>query len=174
MAVAIFPLTFVTAAEECSEPTVSAVNFLRIDHEVCSAGQPSLRDLENLKQQGLRAVVNLRRLEEDPVGQASEKEQVERLGLKYFAIPVDTRNIQPSQIEEFRRIVRDKSNVPLFIHCRTAARVGAFWFIHRVLDDGWECWKAEEEARRIGLRTQELTAFAKSYVQARRPQLCLR
>jgi protein tyrosine phosphatase (PTP) superfamily phosphohydrolase (DUF442 family) len=125
------------------QPQISALNFLRVEKGVCTAGQPSLEDLARLKQEGVRSLINLRRPQEDESGQATEKKTAEELGFKYF-----------------------------FIHCRTAGRVGAFWMIHRVLDDGWSCDKAEQEARQIGLASPHLLAFAKSYILEKKPDAC--
>jgi uncharacterized protein (TIGR01244 family) len=154
------------------QPQISALNFLRVEKDVCTAGQPSLEDLARLKQEGVRSLINLRRPQEDESGQATEKKTAEELGFKYFSIPVDSADIRPEQVEEFRAIVKDPANGPFFIHCRTAGRVGAFWMIHRVLDDGWSCDKAEQEARQIGLASPHLLAFAKSYILEKKPDAC--
>ncbi len=154
------------------EGQVSARNFLRINEEFCTAGQPSLQDLERLKQQGIVGIINLRRPEENPTEQAQEKEKAQGLGLKYFSIPVDGANPLPEQAEEFMKIMSEKENRPLFIHCAAANRVGAFWFIYRVLNDNWDCARAEQEARQVGLRSQGLLEFAKKYVQEKKPQAC--
>lgn len=158
------------AADEQNQ--VSARNFLRINEEFCTGGQPSLQDLERLKQQGVAGVVNLRRPEENASEQAQEKQKVEELGLKYFSIPVDGANPTSEQVEEFIRIVSDKGNRPLFIHCVTANRVGAFWFIYRVVHDNWDCARAEQEARQVGLSRPDLLDFAKRYIQENNPQAC--
>jgi uncharacterized protein (TIGR01244 family) len=151
---------------------ISALNFLRLNAEVCTAGQPSLEDLERLKQQGVRTILNLRRPEEDPEGQQSERKRAVELGFEYVVIPIDAANIQTSQVEAFSEVVRDAKKRPLLIHCRSAGRVGALWLIHRVLNDGWTCSRAEEEARKIGLSGQGLLDFALGYIQASRPQAC--
>jgi uncharacterized protein (TIGR01244 family) len=155
-----------------NEAQVSARNFLRINEEFCTAGQPSLQDLERLKAQGVVGIINLRRPEENPTEQQEEKEKAEALGLKYFLIPVDRANPTREQAEEFLKIVSEKQNRPLLIHCAAANRVGAFWLIYRVLNDGWDCAKAEQEARRVGLHSENLVEFAKKYVEEKKPQAC--
>ena len=60
--------------------------------------------------------------------------------------------------------------LPVFIHCASANRVGAFWMIRRVLVDGWRLEKAEEEANRVGLRSPHLRSFAHSYIERHRKQ----
>ena len=36
------------------------INFLRVDKQICTGGQPSLEDLARLKAEGVRAIINLR------------------------------------------------------------------------------------------------------------------
>jgi len=163
------------AAQDAAAPgssQISAVNFLRVEKNVCTSGQPSVEDLQRLKEEGVRSLINLRRPEEDPTGQANERKVAEEIGLKYFSIPVDAANIRPEQVEEFRQILKDQDNAPFYIHCRSAGRVGAFWMIHRVLDDGWACDKAEQEAQQIGHPSPQLQAFAKSYIEEKKPDAC--
>ena len=138
-------------------------SFFRVSENVCTGGQPTDAAIEDLAKQGIKSVINLRRPGEsvDPV---AEGERVQKLGLRYFSIPIDVKAISDSQIEEFMRIVSDPENVPMFIHCAAANRVGGLWMIHRVLKDGWTVEKADEEAKNIGLRSQELRQFALDYI----------
>lgn len=145
-------------------PAISAKNFLRINQEFCTAGQPALEDLTKLHVEGVKSILNLRRPEEDPIT-AEEQKQAQRLGMKYFNIPVDSSNPQEEEVDEFLKIVTDQSNRPMLIHCASANRVGGFWMIYRVLKDKWTLEKAEEEARRIGLRTPVMSAFARRYIE---------
>ena len=167
----IFPSTLlwlvllpgVTPAQD-SKASISARNFLWVNQDFCTAGQPSHQDLIRLKQKGVHSVLNLRTSAEDP-GVAKEEAAVQALGLKYFHLPVDSSRLSPKLGDEFLRIVSDESNRPLFIHCASANRVGAFWILHRVVNHGWSLPKAEEEARKIGLRSPKLLEFARKYLK---------
>jgi uncharacterized protein (TIGR01244 family) len=147
---------------------VTAKNFLRLNEEFCTAGQPSKEDLLKLKESGLRSILNLRRPEENPTEQAEEERLAEELGFKYFTIPVKVADLRPEQADRFLEIVKDEGNRPMLIHCMGANRVGGFWLIHRVLNDGWEFDKAEQEARKIGMTSPELVAFARSYIEQKK------
>ncbi len=149
------------------ELSISARNFLWIGKDFCTGGQPSLEDLSKLRAQGVRTLLSLRRPEETDLFQ-QEKETARSLGLNFFNIPVDSSNLQTAQVDEFLEVVSEESNHPVFIHCASASRVGGFWIIYRVLHDGWSIEKAEEEARRIGLRSSGLLEFARSYLEAAR------
>ncbi len=153
-----------TILAQDSEAPISARNFLWVNQDFCTAGQPSHQDLIRLKRKGVQSVLNLRTTAEDP-GVAKEGAAVQALGLKYFHLPVDSGRLTPKLGDEFLRIVSDESNRPLFIHCASANRVGAFWIIHRVVNHGWSLAKAEEEARKVGLRSRKLLEFARKYLE---------
>src|SRR5215813_9741321 len=138
-------------------------NFLRVNKDFCTGGQPKLEHLEKLKADGVKSIINLRQPSEHRA--AEEEAKAKELGLKYFNIPVAYGNPNEEQVAEFLKITDDPANRPIFIHCTAAIRVGAFWMIRRVLRDGWTVEAAEEEAKKIGLReAPHLTEFAKNYI----------
>lgn len=138
-------------------------NFLRVSDDFCTGGQPRLEQLEVLKQSGVKAIINLRTPGEHRADE--ERAAAEKLGLKYFNIPVVYGEPKDEQVTEFLKLTDDPANRPAFIHCTAAIRVGAFWLIRRVLRDGYSFEKAEEEAGKVGLRqAPHLVEFAKQYI----------
>ena len=145
-----------------AKPYAHITNFLRVNEQICTGGQPRMEDLEKMKSEGIRAIINLRQASEyDAVAEEAKAKEV---GLKYVHIPVNGREMKDEYAVEFLKATDDAQNRPAFIHCTTANRVGAFWMIRRVLRDGWAPEKAEEEARKIGLSSEALLAFAKDYI----------
>jgi uncharacterized protein (TIGR01244 family) len=142
-------------------------NFLRIDPNFCTGGQPNMQQLEKLKTEGITTIINLRTADEYNVAQ--EEAKAKELGLKYFNIPVVYTAPKEEQATEFLKIMSDTKNRPVFIHCTAAIRVGAFWLIKRVIQDGWTFEAAEQEAQKVGLRNApHLTEFAKAYIEKHR------
>ena len=142
-------------------------NFLRIDTNFCTGGQPRLEHLDRLKAEGVRAVINLRQPSEHRA--AEEEARATALGLRYFNIPVAFGEPKDEQVTEFLTLTDDPANRPAFIHCTAAVRVGAFWMIRRVLRDGWTIERAEAEARQVGLReSPHLNEFALAYIARHR------
>ncbi len=142
-------------------------NFLRVNKEFCTGGQPRLEHLEQLKSEGVKAIINLRQPSEHRA--AEEEAKAKELGLRYFNIPVVFANPKDEQVDEFLRITDDPENRPAFIHCTAAIRVGAFWLIRRVLRDGWKFEDAEKEAEKVGLReSPHLNEFARKYIEKHR------
>jgi uncharacterized protein (TIGR01244 family) len=125
----------VQAQSEQLKTVVGLRNFLWVNTEVCTAGQPTAKHLKELKAQGVRAVFNIRRPSEHDA--TSEAALVQKLGMKYFNIPIDSSDIRDADVEGFLRIVADPANRPIFVHCGSANRVGAFWMIKRATVDGW-------------------------------------
>lgn len=145
----------------------SIKNFLRVNKEFCTGGQPSLQQLEKLKADGVKAIINLRQPSE--YAAAEEEAKAKALGLRYFNIPVSSTDPKDDQATEFLKISDDPENRPAFIHCRSAARVAAFWMIRRVLRDGWKIEDALKEADKIGLGNHPaLSEFAHKYIASHR------
>jgi len=151
-----------TAAEDFS----NIQNFLCVTEGICTGGQPSMENLEKMKAQGVRSVVNLRRANE--YNFEEEAATSKNLDLRYFHIPVDKNNLKDEQVEEFLKVTGDPQNRPIFIHCTSANRVGTFWMIRRVLFDKWKVEDAEAEARKVGMHDDNLRDWALDYIKRHR------
>ena len=148
------------ASPQSSQPIM---NFLRINTDICTGGQPTVEQLTALKADGVKTIINLRTpTEYDP---APEIAKAKELGLRYFNIPVASSGPKDEQVVEFLKLTDDPQNRPAFIHCASANRVGAFWMIRRVLRDNWTMDAAKAEAEKIGMRSQNLVDFATQYIQ---------
>ena len=160
-------LLVATAAAARQQDAPPIRNFLRVNKDFCTGGQPRNEQLAKLKEEGVRAIINLR-----PPGEhraEEERAEAERLGLHYFNIPVVFAEPKEEQATEFLKLTDDPANRPAFIHCTGAIRVGAFWMIRRVLRDGWTVEEAEKEAEKIGLReAPHLNEFARAYIEKHR------
>ncbi|MET0624939.1 MAG: protein tyrosine phosphatase family protein [Pyrinomonadaceae bacterium] len=160
-------LLVVTSAAAARQETPPIRNFLRVNKEFCTGGQPRTEHLAKLKEEGVKAIINLRQPGEHRAEE--EKAEAERLGLRYFNIPVAFGEPKEEQATEFLKLTDDAANRPAFVHCTGAIRVGAFWMIRRVLRDGWTIEDAEKEAEKIGLReASHLNDFARAYIEKHR------
>ncbi len=143
-------------------------NFLRVNTEFCTGGQPQPEAFARLKSEGVRAVLSLRVPTEyrAPEELQAELQAVKDAGLKYFNIPVVYSTPKESDADEFLKITDDPANRPMFIHCTAAIRAGAFWLIRRVLRDHWTWDDALAEAKKVGLvNAPHLETFAKTYIE---------
>src|SRR5690242_14248345 len=69
--------TAVAAQDDLS----SIRNFLRINKDFCTGGQPRLEHLQQLKAEGVKAIINLRQPSEHRA--AEEEAKAKELGLRY-------------------------------------------------------------------------------------------
>jgi uncharacterized protein (TIGR01244 family) len=153
------------AAQGQGDPTIR--NFLQVNKDFCTGGQPRPEHFAELKSRGVKTVLNLRTPGEHRAEE--EKATVEAAGMRYVNIPVVYTAPTFEQVDEFLRITDDPANRPMFVHCTAAIRVGGFWLIRRVMRDGLTWDAALEEARRVGLQNApHLEEFAKSYLSARK------
>ncbi|HEX3184996.1 MAG TPA: PQQ-binding-like beta-propeller repeat protein [Pyrinomonadaceae bacterium] len=162
----LFSVSVIRAQDE----TGPIRNFLRVNEQFCTGGQPRLEHLEKLKADGVKAIINLRQPSEHRA--AEEEAKAKELGLRYFNIPVVYRDPKDEQVDEFLKITDDPANRPAFIHCTAAIRVAGFWLIRRVLRDGWKFEDAEAEANKIGNLREgaHLVEFAKKYIETHQKQ----
>ena len=139
-------------------------NFTKVDAVVACGGATETAALEGLKNDGFKAVINLRQASENGANIDENSARAKALGLNYIHLPLNGQAPDNKIVDQFLAAVADKSNQPVYIHCGAASRVGAVWMIKRVLQDGWPVEKATEEAKFIGLRGAPLEQFALKYI----------
>jgi uncharacterized protein (TIGR01244 family) len=140
-------------------------HVLCLDERITTGGQPTDSAYAKLASAGFKSVLNLRTASEG-VDTERERQLAEKSGLHYISIPVTSNAPQPEQVPQFIAAVKDGQNQPMLIHCGSANRVGAFWMIYRVVEQGWPEQKALDEATQIGLTSPALKKFAADYIAA--------
>lgn len=138
--------------------------YLELNSRVGTGGQPSAKGLRVLSDKGYKAIINLRTANEG-VDLSLEESMARELGLKYFNIPVISSAPREEQASEFLRLMEKLKAQRVFVHCASANRVGSFMMIQQAINEGVPVEKAEEEATRIGLRSEILRQFARDYVK---------
>jgi protein tyrosine/serine phosphatase len=106
-------------------------NFGRVTDNLYRGGQPTSDGFSTLHGMGVGIVVDFR---EKPIDMATEKRQVESLGMKSIDIPWSA-NHEPSsdQIVEFLDLVRANPDTKIYVHCRRGAdRTGAMIAAYRI------------------------------------------
>ena len=105
-----------------------AMQVKKINDRLSVATQLSPSELQNLKAQGFKTIINNR-----PDGEESEQpksailaKSAKRLGLAYFSLPVTGGNITDADIERFDNIV-ETQNGPVLAFCRTGTRCATLW-----------------------------------------------
>jgi protein tyrosine/serine phosphatase len=106
-------------------------NFGRVTGNLYRGAQPSLDGFNTLRAMGVGMVVNFR---EESGETATEKREVESLGIKYVGIPWSAMHKPPTaQVLEFLDLVRANPNTRIFVHCRRGAdRTGLMIAAYRI------------------------------------------
>ena len=151
-----------TPALQDEEGPEGVRNYTRVDATVACAGATPPEAMSVLRDRGFTTVINFRTAGERGASVDAGREAAEAAGLKYVHLPF--REPTPELVESFLAAVADPANQPVYIHCGSANRVGAMWFIKRVKQDGYSVEDALAEAEAIGLRSEGLKTFALEYV----------
>ena len=151
-------------AQVTKQERTGIVNFSKVDAVVACGGATDTAALDGLKADGFKAIINLRTAGEQGANLEQNAARAKELGLKYISIPFAAAQPDTKAVDTFLGEIANKNNQPVFVHCGSASRVGAFWLVKRVLQDGWTVEKATEEAKAIGLRSEPLEKFALDYI----------
>jgi uncharacterized protein (TIGR01244 family) len=154
------------SAQVTKQERAGIVNFSRVDAVVACGGATDTAALEGLKADGFKTIISLRTATEQGANLEQNAARAKELGLKYVSIPFSVQQPDPKAVDVFLGEIANKSNQPVYVHCGSASRVGSFWLVKRVLQDGWTVEKATEEAKAIGLRGEPLEKFALDYIAA--------
>jgi uncharacterized protein (TIGR01244 family) len=154
----------VSAQQKMEKPGIT--NYTKVDAVVACGGATETSALEGLKNDGFKAVINLRQASEAGANIPENSARAKALGLNYLHIPFNAQAPEQKSVDDFLAAVANKANQPVYVHCGSANRVGAVWLVKRVLQDGWTIEKASEEAKLIGLRSAPLEKFALEYIAA--------
>lgn len=106
-------------------------NFGRVTNNLYRGGQPTSDGFQSLQAMGVEIVIDLR---EKTAEMATEKREVEALGMKSVDIPWSA-NHEPSsaKIVEFLDLIRANPDTKIFVHCRRGAdRTGVMIASYRI------------------------------------------
>lgn len=139
-----------------------SVKQLHVLDDIYLAGQPTAADFQEFKKRGVKSVLNLRTKEELDFDEAKT---IKGLGLEYHHVPIASPDsLTDENFDKLRKLLNEKEQRPMVMHCASASRVGAVWLAHRVLDNGLTYEAALAEAKTVGLKTPALEAKAKDYI----------
>jgi protein tyrosine phosphatase (PTP) superfamily phosphohydrolase (DUF442 family) len=120
-------------------------NTGRVAPGVFRGAQPGKDGYATLKAMGIRTVIDLRTTE-------SEKQQVEAVGMKAIAVPIEmSRNGLREKVDRALALMTDPANQPVYVHCRHGQdRTGIVVAAYRMKQQGWSLAEAEAEMQAYG------------------------
>ena len=127
------------------------------------AGQPTQGDIPIIKEKGIKRVVTLR--EEGEV-EWNERAAFEDAGLEFVQVPFRSPDSLTDDVFlRVRKLLQKSNKGSILLHCGSANRVGAVWLTYRVLDENVPLARAVEEAKKVGLRSEEYKSKALDYIE---------
>ena len=125
-------------------------NFHQVNAKLFRGGQPGKGGLLQLKQLGVKAIINLR---DDDERARAEAAEAQAAGLRYFNIPFASFDRPGDKdVDEVLKLIDSLDNQPVFVHCKRGAdRTGTIIAIYRIEHDGWTSEKAKAEANHFGM-----------------------
>lgn len=129
------------------------------------AGQPSAEDYAQIKERGVKTVIDLRKDEEQRG--FDEAKVVSEQGMTYVQIPWGSADeLTDAKLDAMREALRTAER-PLLMKCGSSNRVGAGWLAYRVLDEGVPVEQALAEAKEVGMRTPAYETKSLDYIKSR-------
>lgn len=105
------------------------LNFIKINEEIYTSGQVTKKQLENLKDEGFEAVINLA-LCSSSNALENEDKIVSELGMTYIHIPVDFEQPKLSDLKLFLNIMQSLGANKVLVHCAKNYRVTCFMYVY--------------------------------------------
>jgi protein tyrosine/serine phosphatase len=119
-------------------------NLHKVSEALYRGAQPDDEGWAELKQMGIRTVVNLRSFH-------SSRSEAAAAGLGYDSLYVKAWHPEDKEIVAFLGIVTDPERTPVFVHCQHGAdRTGTLCAIYRMAVQGWTAEEAIEEMTKGG------------------------
>jgi uncharacterized protein (TIGR01244 family) len=155
----------ILGAQQVTKEEVPGIrNLSRLETTVACAGATEIDAIPNVKKMGFVSMINLRQATEPGANVAQAEAAAKAAGLKYIHIPMDAAAPDAAVADRFLDAIKQPGNQPAYIHCASANRAAAMWFIKRVQIDRWDNDRAMKEAEALGLASAPLKQFATNYV----------
>lgn len=106
-------------------------NFHQVSDTLYRGAQPEDEGFAELKELGIKTVLNLRSLH-------SDRSECEENNLDYVKITVQAWEAEEEEVVECLQVLIDSERQPVFLHCQHGAdRTGMMLAIYRILEQGW-------------------------------------
>jgi uncharacterized protein (TIGR01244 family) len=144
-------------------------NFGQVSPTYFRGAQPEGQDYADLAALGVKTVIDLT----DDDGQAGEKASVERAGMTYVRIPMNTHeSVSDAKVAQFLAVADDAAQQPVYVHCVGGRhRTGVMTAIYRMTNEGWTADKAFAEMKQYKFGSDFLHPEFKRVVYSYHPDV---
>ncbi len=123
-------------------------NWLRLDDQITTSGQPGEEELAEIKALGVDHVINLA-LHEHEKSLPDERGTLESLDMEYIHIPVAFDAPTESDFTQFCDAMQSLEGQKVHVHCIVNARVSAFLYRYRTEYQGMDAESARSDMEKI-------------------------
>jgi protein tyrosine phosphatase (PTP) superfamily phosphohydrolase (DUF442 family) len=121
-----------------------APNLHKVSDILYRSAQPSKEGMKNLKDMGIKTIVNLRSFH-------SDRDEIGDTKLQYEHIYMKAWHPEKKEVIRFIKIVSDPKNQPVLVHCQHGAdRTGTMCAVYRMVFQDWSKEDAIEEMKEGG------------------------
>ncbi len=119
-------------------------NLYKVTGQLYRSAQPTAEGMRELKNMGIKTVVNLRLFHSDR-GEIGETE------LAYEHIPMEVWDADDEEFVRFLKIVTDENRTPVLVHCQHGSdRTGTAVAVYRIAVCGWARRKQSGKCGKVG------------------------
>lgn len=119
-------------------------NFHKVNNAFYRGAQPTQKGMKNLKELGIKTIVNLR-------WSHCDSDEIGSINFNYVQIPMKPSRAKERDVVRFLKVVSDSNMQPVFVHChRGADRTGLMCAMYRVVIEEWPKEEAIEEMTKGG------------------------
>jgi len=149
------------AGQETAKPPIP--NYVELLPRIGTGGQPTEEGMKLLAEKGYKSIINIRSSSEQ-FDMAGEEKLAMQLGLRYYMVPFVAREPSEAQALAFNALMSALRDNKVFVHCGSGNRVGSLMMIYLALEEAMPADKAEQEAKKVGLRAADLLEFSKQVI----------
>jgi protein tyrosine phosphatase (PTP) superfamily phosphohydrolase (DUF442 family) len=114
-------------------------NFHKVSQDLYRGAQPTSTGIKQLKDMGIKTIVNLRSFH-------SDRDEIGDVEIVYEHIRMKAWHPEEEDVVRFLKIVTNKEKTPVFVHCQHGSdRTGLMCAIYRVAICGWSKESAADE-----------------------------
>lgn len=148
-------------------PALSSIHKVRsIDETLCTSGQPTVAQLNEIAAAGFNTVINLA-LHDDPrYSLPDEAGTVRSLGMGYVHIPVEFSSPTKQDLAQFFAAMRAHDGQKIWVHCAANIRVTVFLCLYRVIEQRWEREVAFAQLSELWQPDKVWSAFIESALES--------
>jgi protein tyrosine/serine phosphatase len=134
-------------------------NLHRVSGELYRGDQPSPQGMQNLKDLGIKTIINLRSFH-------SDRDEIGDTGLAYEHIYMKPWHPEEEEVVRFLKIVTDPKRTPALVHCKHGSdRTGTMIAIYRIAVQGWSKDEAIREMTEGGFKFHRIWSNLPQWVQ---------